>query len=51
MAKFLGIPTISTEKETAWSEGIGRVTAEDFNRAVEGKGKKWADKLLEAFKP
>jgi len=51
MAKFLGIPAISTEKEKAWSEGVGRVAPEDFNRAVEGKGAKWASRIKEAFTP
>jgi len=49
MARFLGIPDISAEKKTAWSEGVGAVTAEDFAKAVKGKEDKWATRLKEAF--
>jgi len=49
LANFLGISDISTEKKSAWSEGINSVTAEDFSSAVRGKADKWARKLKEAF--
>ncbi|MFQ6055180.1 MAG: hypothetical protein ACE5KE_00305 [Methanosarcinales archaeon] len=49
MARFLGISDISPEKKTAWSEGTGAVSAEDFASAVKGKGPKWAERLKSAF--
>lgn len=51
LARFLGLPDISDAKKTAWSEGVGSITAEDFARAVSGKEEKWARRLKEAFAP
>lgn len=51
MARFLGLPDISAEKKEAWDSGVGRVTAEDFAKAVTGKEVKWAERLREAFSP
>ena len=49
VARFLGISDISSDKKTAWSEGVGRVSADEFQRAVSGKETRWADRLREAF--
>lgn len=51
MASFLGLPDISAEKKEAWASGVGRVTAEDYATAVRGKEVKWAERLVEAFRP
>lgn len=51
LAKFLGISDISGAKKTAWTEGTGEVSADEFGRAVAGKETKWASRLKEAFAP
>lgn len=51
LARFLGITDISSAKKEAWSSGVGRVSAEDFAKAVTGKEIKWAEKLKSAFAP
>jgi hypothetical protein len=51
LARFLGLPDISASKKEAWDSGVGRVSAEDFSKAVAGKETKWADRLREAFAP
>lgn len=51
MADFLGLPDIRADMKDAWSEGVGRVSADDFGEAVAGKETKWAERLREAFAP
>lgn len=49
MASFLGLPDINPVRKTAYTEGVGAVSASDFAEAVKGKDAKWEKRLREAF--
>jgi hypothetical protein len=49
VAEFLGVATCSPEKMTAYREGVGAVSAEDFATAVRGKEAKWRARYTEAM--
>jgi len=49
MAEFLGVGAIRSDRIAAWQAGVDAVSAEEFSRAVQGKGEKWARRLREAM--
>lgn len=46
LAEFMGLPC-NPERVSAYREGVGIVTAEDFATAVRGKGAKWRERYIE----
>ena len=40
---------VGSTMPTMWKEGVGRVSAEDFSKAVRGKEDYWETRLLDAI--
>jgi predicted oxidoreductase len=51
VAEFLGTTTCNPDRLNAYREGINRVSAADFDRAVSGKEEKWFQKYKEKMAP
>jgi len=51
LANFFGVSpeSIDDDRVKAYTAGVDDVSAEDFQKAVEGKEEKWAKRLKEAF--
>lgn len=51
VAEFLGVSegSIDPTRVSAYEAGVGRVSADDFARAVSGKEEKYGRKLLEGL--
>jgi hypothetical protein len=47
VAEFLGVSTCKPERAAAYAEGVGAVSAADFDAAVSGKEEKWARRYRE----
>jgi len=49
IAQFLGVGTCAPGVQARWEQGVGRVTAADFQSAIAGKGSKWEENLRRAL--
>ena len=49
VAKFLGVGTCNPQARARYEEGVGRVSAAEFQASISGKGAKWAENLRRAL--
>ncbi|MCJ7816743.1 MAG: hypothetical protein MUP55_02695 [Candidatus Aenigmarchaeota archaeon] len=47
VAEFLGVSSCNPSVQSAFTRGVDRVSANDFDSAVKGKGSKWARRYAE----
>lgn len=43
VAEYLGVSEAEIATGSTWEQQVDRVSADEFNRSVQGKGQKWAD--------
>lgn len=49
VAQFLGVGTCNPLARQKWEQGVAALDASAFQRAVAGKGSKWAENLRRAL--
>jgi len=49
VAEFIGVGTCDPAVSSAYAQGVGAVSAEEFQSAVAGKETKWKQKYIEAM--